>query len=142
VTDTASTAREASGRATKGQLFYTWHDTAEWNEVPELKLRFKSVPFGPEGQETRAVMVRYDPGSEVPVHYHPTDYVSIVVEGSVEITRKLHEVGSVRVVKGGTAYGPLKVGEGGCTVIDVFAAGPRGITYVGGDKGNEAETAR
>jgi quercetin dioxygenase-like cupin family protein len=115
---------------TKGQIFLTWKETDEWAAVPELKLRYKSVPFGTEGQETRAVMVRYEPGSEVPVHYHPTDYCSIVVEGTIEITRRVHEPGSVRLVKAGTAYGPLRVGDEGCTVIDIFAAGKQGVTYL------------
>jgi hypothetical protein len=51
----------------------------------------------------------------------------------LEVTRKVHEVGSVRIVKAGTAYGPLRVGESGCTVVDIFAAGPQGITFVGRD---------
>jgi quercetin dioxygenase-like cupin family protein len=118
-------------RTVKGQFFHTWKDTTDWVEVPEFKLRYKPIPFGAEGQETTALMVRYDPGSEVPVHHHPSDYCSLVVDGSIEITRKVHEVGSVRIVKAGTAYGPLKVGESGCTVIDVFAAGPQGVTYLG-----------
>ena len=83
-------------------------------------------------QRIADLMVRYDPGSEVPVHFHDSDYCSLVVDGSIEITRKVHEVGSVRIVKAGTAYGPLKVGPQGCTVIDIFAAGPQGITYLGG----------
>ncbi len=130
MTEATDTATEAPRRTPKGQFFTTWKDTDDWVEVPELRLRYKSLPFGIEGDETRAVLVRYDPGSEVPVHHHPTDYCSLVVEGSVEVTRKLHEVGSVRIVKAGTAYGPLKIGESGCTVIDIFAAGPQGITYV------------
>ena len=66
-------------------------------------------------------LVRYDPGAQVPVHHHGTDYVSIVVAGSIEVTRKRHERGSVRVVKQGTAYGPLVAGPEGCDVIDIFA---------------------
>jgi anti-sigma factor ChrR (cupin superfamily) len=115
---------------TKGQIFLTWTPTDEWVEVPTLKLRYRSLAFGTEGQETRAVLVRYEPGSEVPVHYHPSDYCSVVVEGSVEITRRIHEAGSVRLVKAGTAYGPLRVGEQGCTVIDIFAAGEQGTNYL------------
>lgn len=126
-----STTEKQSDRAPKGQTFHTWTDRTDWIEVPELKLRYKPLPFGHEGDETMALMVRYDPGSEVPVHHHPSDYCSVVVEGSIEITRKRHEVGSVRIVKAGTAYGPLKIGDDGCTVIDIFAAGPQGITYLG-----------
>lgn len=124
----------------KGQLNFTWKETSEWQEVPDLKLRFKSVQFGDVGQETQAVVVRYEPGSEVPVHHHPSDYCSVVLEGSIEITRQVHEPGSIRVVKAGTAYGPLRVGPKGCTVLDIFAAGERGITYV--RKGTSAASAR
>ena len=66
-------------------------------------------------------IIRYAPGAEVPVHRHDTDYVSIVIDGEIEVTRKRHDVGAVRVVKGGTAYGPLKAGPDGCRVIEVFA---------------------
>jgi quercetin dioxygenase-like cupin family protein len=117
----------------KGQTFDSWKDETDWIEVPDKKLRYKLLPFGEDGNESKALMVRYDPGSEVPVHFHDSDYCSLVVDGSIEITRKVHEVGSVRIVKAGTAYGPLKVGPQGCTVIDVFAAGPPGITYLGQD---------
>ncbi len=114
----------------KGQFFYSWTDTSDWQENRQLNLRFKSIQFGAHGQESQAVLIQYAPGSSVPVHHHPSDYCSIVVEGSIEITRRMHGPGSIRVVKAGTAYGPLRVGEEGCTVIDVFAAGERGITYV------------
>ena len=130
--DATDISDDASGRSRKGQQFYTWKDMTDWVEVPEQKLRYKPLNFGSDGDETMALLVRYDPGSEVPVHHHPSDYCSVVVEGSIEVTRKVHEVGSVRIVKAGTAYGPLKVGDSGCTVIDIFAAGPRGITYLGG----------
>jgi hypothetical protein len=66
------------------------------------------------------MVVRYEPDAEVPVHFHDVDYCSVVVQGSMEITRHLHDVGSVRLVRSGTAYGPLKVGSQGCTVIEVF----------------------
>jgi len=133
VSEVTDSLEETPVRVPKGQFFHTWKDITDWTEVAELKLRYKSLVFGSDGDETRAVLVRYEPGSEVPVHHHPSDYCSLVVEGSVEVTRKVHEVGSVRIVKAGTAYGPLKIGESGCTVIDIFAAGPQGITYVGRD---------
>ena len=41
----------------------------------------------------------------------------------IEVTRRNHEVGSIRVVNQGTVYGPLIAGPDGCTVIDVFATG-------------------
>jgi hypothetical protein len=55
------------------------------------------------------------------VHHHATDYISIVIDGEIEVTRKRHGVGDVRMVKAGTAYGPLKAGPQGCKVIEIFA---------------------
>ena len=37
------------------------------------------------------------------------------------ITRRLESPGSIRLVKAGTAYGPLVVGPEGCTVLEAFA---------------------
>lgn len=81
------------------------------------------VDIGDADNPRRPVVgvIKYAPGAEVPVHYHNTDYVSIVIEGEIEVTRKRHGVGAVRVVKQGTAYGPLKAGPDGCRVIEVFA---------------------
>jgi hypothetical protein len=36
--------------------------------------------------------------------------------------------GDVRLVKGGTGYGPIKVGTEGCTVLIVFEDGSRSMT--------------
>ena len=80
------------------------------------------IGVDPEGG-TGVLVVRYDPGSRVDVHYHDCDYCSIVVEGSIEISHVRHEVGDMRFVKAGTVYGPLITGPEGCTVIDIFAVG-------------------
>ena len=68
-------------------------------------------------------VVHYWPGSEVPPHFHNVDYCSVVVEGSIEVTRRVYEPGSMRFVRANTAYGPLKAGPEGCVVIDFFAGG-------------------
>ena len=51
MTEATDTAAEAPERTPKGQLFTTWKDTDDWVEVPELQLRYKSLPFGAEGDE-------------------------------------------------------------------------------------------
>lgn len=80
-------------------------------------------------------LVKFSPGTEIPPHYHDSDYCSIVVEGQLEVTRKVHGPGSVRIVKGGTAYGPVVAGPDGATAIEIFAD-RTGIaaTYLGGDE--------
>jgi quercetin dioxygenase-like cupin family protein len=109
----------------KGQLIVSWDDPGEWIYDAGRKLHFARLPMvdDGEGSAMQVVVIRYDPDSEVPVHYHETDYCSIVVKGEIEITRRHHGVGSVRLVKAGTAYGPLRIGPEGCTVIDIFATG-------------------
>ncbi len=109
----------------KGQVSVSWEEPGEWTYDAEKKLHFARLPMveDDEGSAMQVVVIRYEPNSEVGTHYHETDYCSIVVKGSIEITRRHHEVGSVRLVKAGTAYGPLRVGPEGCTVIDIFATG-------------------
>jgi hypothetical protein len=69
------------------------------------------------------LVVKYSPGSVVKPHYHHADYCSIVVEGSIEVTRHHEGVGTMRIVNAGTVYGPLVAGPEGCTVVEVFATG-------------------
>jgi len=80
-------------------------------------------------------LVRFAPGTEIPPHYHSTDYCSVIVAGEMEITRKRHGPGSLRIVKKGTAYGPLVAGPEGATAIEIFAD-RTGIaaTWLGDDK--------
>jgi quercetin dioxygenase-like cupin family protein len=115
-------------RPTKHQRFFSWQEPGEWTEVPEQRLKYHSFGLGQGkgGEATRVIVVRYEPGAEVAPHYHQADYCSIVVEGSIEVTRKTHEVGSMRTATAGTAYGPLVAGPDGCTVVDVFAVGEPG----------------
>ena len=57
--------------------------------------------------------MKYEPGARVEPHYHHCDYASIVVEGSIEVTRRNHEVGSIRVVDAGTGLRPVARGSRG-----------------------------
>lgn len=102
----------------KGFIDTSW-DELEFMDSPLGRAAL--VDIGDEDHRPLVAMVDYAPGTEVPVHYHGTDYCSIVVEGEIEITRKMHRPGSIRVVRKGTAYGPLKIGPQGCKVIDIFA---------------------
>ena len=109
----------------KGQRSVSWDEPGEWTYDAEKMLHYSMLPMivDEEGPAMQGVVLKYEPGSEVAPHYHETDYFSIVVKGSMEITRRHHGVGSVRFVKGGTVYGPLRAGPEGCTVIDIFATG-------------------
>ena len=112
----------------KGQRSFNWNEPGEWTHVPSQNFSFSSFPVGADERGTTAYMsvVRYEPNARIEAHYHHCDYCSVVVEGWIEVTRKRHDVGSVRVVKAGTVYGPLIAGPEGCTVIDTFATGEPG----------------
>ena len=111
--------------APKGQKMVTWDEPGEWISNREGTLQYARFTLGVDerGAATTMLVVKYAPGCRVETHYHGADYCSIVVEGSIEVTRHTHEVGSMRFVNAGTAYGPLVAGPEGCTVVDIFATG-------------------
>ena len=123
--DTDASTSAASPSKPKGQRMLTWDEPGEWIVDPEQQLRYCAVPMGVDerGAATLMLIVKYDAGARIGPHFHHSDYASIVVEGSIEVTRRNHDVGSIRVVNAGTVYGPLVAGPEGCTVIDVFATG-------------------
>jgi quercetin dioxygenase-like cupin family protein len=128
-------------RRPKGHREFSWNDPGEWilDAVQQLSYHSFGVGEDERGSVVQMIVVKYDPGARIEPHYHECDYCSIVVEGSIEVTRRVHDVGSVRVVKAGTVYGPLVAGPDGCTVIDIFATGEPGSraramnTYVTAD---------
>jgi hypothetical protein len=124
-TNSPAEASDAITRRKKGQRFLTWDEPGEWTHVPDKKLAYAWVPIGTDGGGAagRILLVKYEPGSYVAPHYHHADYCSVVVQGSIEVTRRNHEVGSIRVVNAGTVYGPLIAGPEGCTVIEFFVTG-------------------
>jgi hypothetical protein len=65
-------------------------------------------------------LIDYAPGTVIPPHFHGTDYTSMVVSGQIEVTRRTHGPGDLRVVRAGTVYGPLVAGPEGCRVLEVF----------------------
>jgi Cupin domain len=104
----------------KGFLDTNWDDL-EFIDSPLGRAAL--IDIGDGDNETRPLVaaVHYPPGAEVPPHYHGTDYCSFIIDGEIEVTRRIHRAGDVRVVKKGTVYGPLKAGPDGCKVIEVFA---------------------
>ncbi|HEY7106713.1 MAG TPA: hypothetical protein VH986_09945 [Acidimicrobiia bacterium] len=125
--DPSETTTKAASRP-KGHRDFSWDDPGDWTYDAAQHLAYHLFGVGTDerGSVARVMIVKYDPGARVEPHYHDCDYCSIVVEGSMQITRRVHGVRSVRVVNAGTVYGPLVAGPDGCTVIDVFATGEPG----------------
>jgi quercetin dioxygenase-like cupin family protein len=109
-----------AGRTGKGFVDTSW-DEAEFLDTPIGKAFLIDIGDEENPRRPLVALVHFPPGTEIPVHSHGTDYVSIVVEGSMEVTRKQHGAGDVRIVNRDTAYGPLVAGPDGCKVIEIFA---------------------
>jgi quercetin dioxygenase-like cupin family protein len=123
--DTDASASPQAPAKPKGQRVLSWDEPGEWIVDPDKRLKHCAIRLGVDerGAATMMLIVKYEPGSRVEPHYHHSDYASIVVEGSIEVTRRNETVGSIRVVNAGTVYGPLVAGPEGCTVVEVFATG-------------------
>jgi hypothetical protein len=78
----------------------------------------------PEDPDAPTIFRTYfPPNFEVPPHTHACDYAEVILEGSQQVTRKWHYPGDIRIVKAGTAYGPLVAGPEGATVLLIFRDG-------------------
>lgn len=110
------------------QVRVTWLEPGEWTQNDLLDLRSVGHLIGDrdKGDSVLVAVVDYAPHAEVPAHSHLVDYISVVVRGSIEVTKRQEGVGSIRIVRAGTGYGPLKAGPEGCTAVDIFALGGRG----------------
>ncbi len=103
------------------QFHTRWDDPdLDWQGDDRVLTALVDLGDDEDGARPLVAFVRYAPGITVKPHAHASDYCSIVVQGSVEVTRRVHETGSVRFVSAGTVYGPLVAGTEGTTLIDVF----------------------
>jgi mannose-6-phosphate isomerase-like protein (cupin superfamily) len=111
--------RESTAAPARGQRHLSLQEPG-WTAGPGGQGRFTVLPLGDDEHGPLVAIVEYAPGVRLGVHHHDSDYCSIVVAGEVEITRRMEQVGSIRLVRAGTAYGPLVVGPEGCTVVEIF----------------------
>jgi hypothetical protein len=103
-----------------------WQMSTSWNELQKVTMPGGAVvsrySIGPPGDEAAPSVfwASYPPGFIVAPHTHESDYTEIILEGSQQITRRWHHAGDIRVVQGGTVYGPLVAGPEGVTVLVIF----------------------
>src|SRR5690606_15404930 len=62
----------------------------------------------------------FPPNCTVSAHTHNADYIELILEGSQKVGRTWYGPGDIRVVDGGTVYGPLVTGPDGVTVLVIF----------------------
>lgn len=113
---------ETSSKRRRGFKDLSWKSSEAWQQGE--KLRYFRERIGVDSENaTLILVVDYEPGCVVGVHYHDCDYCSIILEGSINISHVDYGVGHMRFIKAGTVYGPLIAGPEGCTVVDIFAVG-------------------
>jgi len=74
------------------------------------------------------ILAKFEPGVRVHAHTHSSNYFEYILEGEQAVGKRLFRKGDIRLVKGGTGYGPIVVGPDGCTVLIVFEDGSRSVT--------------
>lgn len=101
-------------------------DTIPWVERPEAPgRRYRHIGEGPE-LGPFVVQLQWEPGVEVPGHWHECDTVYIINEGSVyfgEGEDHHYRAGDIRWVRAGHFYGPERAGPEGCTFTLVGQTG-------------------
>jgi anti-sigma factor ChrR (cupin superfamily) len=66
------------------------------------------------------VLSKFEPGTVVAPHTHDANYMEYIIEGEQTVGKTTFGPGDIRIVRGGTGYGPITVGPDGCTVIIFF----------------------
>ncbi len=66
------------------------------------------------------ILTRFEPGETVEPHTHEANYFEYVIEGEQTVGKTTFRQGDVRIVKGGTGYGPVVAGPEGCLVLIMF----------------------
>lgn len=84
-----------------------------------------TIPIGDQVDSSSPVAFHavWPPHCEVAPHTHAADYCEVILKGSQQVSGKWFNEGDVRVVKGGTRYGPLIAGPEGCTLMIIFPKG-------------------
>lgn len=101
----------------------------EWRKGMGSGIRYARFPLDETNSHApNVILTQFDPGAEVPAHTHACNYFEYILEGEQAVGKIAFRKGDVRLVKGGTGYGPIKVGPQGCTVLIVFEDGSRSMT--------------
>ncbi len=74
----------------------------------------------------------YDPGLVLDRHGHMGHQVIYVIEGDLMVGEFPAREGSTIILEKGTAFGPLRAGENGATILEIFL-GPNASSPAGAD---------
>jgi quercetin dioxygenase-like cupin family protein len=86
--------------------------------VPALRARFVA------GEKLHALFGRVEPNASLPLHSHPHEQISYVLEGMMHFQvgdagYDLHP-GEGLVIPGGTTHGAVRCGPEGATFVEIF----------------------
>ena len=105
--------------------------STSWQELGHIEysngIVASQYTLGDDDDLTAPIIIRgtFPPGCVVAPHSHECDYTEIILEGSERVGRRWHKAGDIRIVKGGTHYGPLVAGPEGLTKLVIFRDGRR-----------------
>jgi anti-sigma factor ChrR (cupin superfamily) len=100
----------------------------EWRAGSGDGIRYARFPLDEANPHApNVILTVFGPGVEVSPHTHACNYFEYIIEGEQTVGKVTFGKGDVRLVKGGTGYGPIKVGPEGCTVLIVFEDGSRSM---------------
>jgi anti-sigma factor ChrR (cupin superfamily) len=101
----------------------------EWRPGSEAGIRYARFRMDEANPASPTVILStFEPGVRVPAHTHASNYFEYIIEGEQAVGKQTFAKGDIRMVKGGTGYGPIVVGPEGCTVLIVFEDGSRSVT--------------
>jgi hypothetical protein len=121
-------AEEALVESNKKEQKHTSWDEAGWrdSEYGEAGVRLSQIKWFDEPDSPYMSLVHFAPGHVADVHSHMSDYCEIMLEGSQRVGRTWFGPGTVRIVRGGTFYGPLVTGPEGCVKLVIMRDASRG----------------
>ena len=100
-------------------------ESLEWIKLPfpgcTLKILGRNEETG-----TCGVLLKMEPGAELPPHDHPSIEQCLCLEGEIEIEGKKYGPGSYLYYPSANEHGPFKAGANGWMAFDTFD-GPTGM---------------
>jgi hypothetical protein len=91
-------------------------------ESPEFqKSRFGAFWMTDDPNGPLAVVIELPPNTQGRAHSHTSDYMTVVIEGSLKTSGRWYGPGEIRFQDAGSVYGPSLVGPDGVRVLVVFA---------------------
>lgn len=98
----------------------------DWRDGNRDGIKYARFELNPDKKDAPTIVItKFQPGTEVDPHTHDCNYMEYIIEGEQQVGKITFGPGDVRIVQGGTGYGPITIGKDGCTVLIVFEDGSR-----------------